>query len=103
MPSSNETLEFIMEKIADAGDVSFRKMMGEYVIYLDAKVVGGIYDNRFLVKKTPSAINLLKDFEEEIPYPGAKKMSSLSDLVFNADSHDIALIVKILKAIRSDL
>lgn len=49
-------------------------MMGEYIIYYRDKVIGGIYDNRFLVKPTPSAHRLMPDAPMELPYKGAKEM-----------------------------
>ena len=55
MASSRQYLEFIMDQLSPLGDVSYRAMMGEYVLYCQGKVVGGIYDNRLLVKQTKAA------------------------------------------------
>ena len=74
MASSKDYLEFIMEQLSAAGDVSYRPMMGEYVIYYRGKVVGGIYDDRFLVKPVDAAKTLMPDAHTEIPYDGAKEM-----------------------------
>lgn len=76
MSSSKEYVEYLMEQlsIATNGNVSLRPMMGEYVVYYKDKVVGGIYDDRFLVKPTESAKALLPDAEPHIPYDGAKAM-----------------------------
>lgn len=59
MASSKEYLNFILEQLSELGDVSFRAMMGEYIIYYHNKVIGGIYDDRFLVKTTKSAVSLI--------------------------------------------
>lgn len=56
------------------GDVTYRAMMGEYIIYYRGKVIGGIYDDRFLVKPTKSAQAMMPDAEMELPYEGAKEM-----------------------------
>ena len=78
MSSTKAYLNFVLEQLAELGDVSVRPMMGEYVLYHAGKVVGGIYDDRLLVKPTPSALQLLRESGKEvaydIPYPGAKKM-----------------------------
>ena len=74
MASSKDYLEFIMEQLSAAGDVSYRAMMGEYVIYYRGKVAGGIYDDRFLVKPVEAARALMPDAHTEIPYEGAKEM-----------------------------
>ena len=61
MASSKEYLDFILEQLSELEDVSYRAMMGEYIIYYDSKVVGGIYDDRFLVKPTISAVEKMPD------------------------------------------
>lgn len=100
MASSREFLDYVMEQISPLGDVSFRPMMGEYVIYYQGRPVGGIYDDRFLIKKTKSAEALAGwdgDFPEtDIPYPGAKAM-----LV--ADPDDREMTCRLIKAAASDL
>ena len=63
-----------MEQLSDLEDVSYRAMMGEYIIYYQGKVIGGIYDNRFLVKPTKSAQAMMPEAEMELPYEGAKEM-----------------------------
>lgn len=80
MASSKEYLEFIMEQLSELDDVSYRAMMGEYVIYFHGKVIGGIYDDRFLVKPTASAKALMPDADMEIPYEGAKEMIQVDDV-----------------------
>ena len=76
MPSSKEYVEYVLAQLSDAGEVSSRAMMGEYVIYYRGKVIGGIYDDRFLVKPTASARRLLPDAELQLPYEGAKEIAS---------------------------
>ena len=80
MASGKEYLDFIMEQLSGSDDVSYRAMMGEYVIYYRGKVVGGIYDDRFLVKPTPSAIAMMPDASHELPYEGAKEMLLVDNL-----------------------
>ena len=80
MASSKEYLDFILEQLSDLEGVSYRPMMGEYVIYYGSKVVGGIYDDRFLVKPTKSAIVKMPDANLELPYEGAKKMLLVDDV-----------------------
>ena len=80
MASGKEYLEFVMEQLSEAENVSYRAMMGEYVIYAQGKVVGGIFDDRFLVKPTPSALRLLPEAPREIPYEGAKEMLLVEDI-----------------------
>ncbi|MBR4356263.1 MAG: hypothetical protein IKP96_06865 [Elusimicrobiaceae bacterium] len=73
MPSSKEYLDFIVEQIPCAQYITYRAMMGEYVLYYRGKVIGGIYDNRFLVKPTKSAQALMPHATRELPYKGAKE------------------------------
>ncbi|MBO4927694.1 MAG: TfoX/Sxy family protein [Clostridiales bacterium] len=80
MASSKEYLEFIMEQLSELTDVSYRTMMSEYIIYFRGKVIGGIYDDRFLVKNTKSAKELMPDADMEIPYEGAKEMIQVDDV-----------------------
>ena len=74
MASSTEYLEFILEQLSELNDITSRAMMGEYIIYYRGKIVGGISDDRFLVKPTKSAVKLMPDAEMELPYEGAKEM-----------------------------
>lgn len=103
MASKKETLDYVLALLGGIGDISSRKMMGEYLIYYKGKVVGGIYDDRFLVKKTPHSILLLPDIEEQQPYEGAKMMFSLSDIVFDEHPEDIALLKQVFEAIYEDI
>ena len=74
MASGKEYLHFILEQLSDLDDVSYRPMMGEYILYYRGKIVGGIYDDRLLVKKTISALELMPAAICEFPYGGAKEM-----------------------------
>ena len=80
MASSKEYLEFIMEQLAGLEDVSWRAMMGEYIIYYRGKIVGGIYDDRFLVKPVEAAKVMMPEAELEQPYEGAKEMLLVDDV-----------------------
>ena len=80
MASSKEYLEFILEQLSGLPDVTYRTMMGEYIIYYGGKVIGGIYDDRFLVKPTKSAKALMPDAGMELPYDGAKEMLLVDDV-----------------------
>ncbi len=79
MASSKEYLKFVLDKLSCLSDISYRPMMGEYIIYYKGKVIGGIYDDRFLVKPTKSAEALMPDAQSEIPYEGAKAMLLLEE------------------------
>ncbi len=74
MASTKEYLHFILEQISELDDVSYRPMMGEFILYYHGKIVGGIYDDRLLVKKTRAALELLPAASCEFPYEGAKEM-----------------------------
>ena len=74
MASSKEYLDFILGQLSGLEDVTFRKMMGEYLIYYQGKLVGGIYDDRFLVKPTEAALKMMPDAHRELPYEGAQEM-----------------------------
>ena len=74
MASSKAYLHFILEQLSDLDDISYRPMMGEFILYYHGKIVGGIYDDRLLVKKTGSALELMPAAICELPYEGAKEM-----------------------------
>lgn len=84
MASSKEYLTFILEQLSDLEGISYRAMMGEYIIYYREKIVGGIYDDRLLVKPVKSAVSLMPNAIYELPYDGAKEML----LVNNVDNKD---------------
>ena len=74
MASSKEYLDFILEQLSELDGISCRAMMGEYILYCQGRIVGGIYDDRFLVKQTRASLSLLPDTPRELPYEGAKEM-----------------------------
>ena len=84
MASSKEYLEFILDQLSGLDEISHRAMMGEYIIYYRGKIVGGIYDDRFLVKPTKSAKEMMPEADLEVPYEGAKEML----LVDNVENRD---------------
>ena len=74
MASSKDYLEYILEQLPDLEDITYRAMMGEYIIYYRGKIIGGIYDDRFLVKPVKAAKEIMPDAKMELPYEGAKEM-----------------------------
>ena len=84
MASSKEYLEFILEQLSGLEDITSRAMMGEYIIYYKGRIVGGIYDDRLLVKQTAAAERLMPNAPRELPYEGGKPML----LVENVDDSD---------------
>lgn len=84
MASHQEYLHFILDQLSDLEDIDYRAMMGEYIIYYRGKIVGGIYDDRLLVKPIKSAIEYMPTAKYEVPYDGVKEMV----LVENVDNKD---------------
>lgn len=80
MASSKEYLEYVLEQLSSLDDITYKAMMGEYIIYYQGKIVGGIYDDRFLVKPTKSAMTMMPEASLELPYEGAKEMSLVDDI-----------------------
>ena len=80
MASSKEYLNFILEQLSELEGITYRAMMGEYIIYYRGKIVGGIYDNRLLVKPVKSAVSLMPNAAYELPYEGAKEMLLVNDI-----------------------
>ncbi len=80
MASSKEYLDYVLEQLSETDDISHRAMMGEYIIYYRGKVVGGIYDDRFLVKNIKAAADMMPDADLELPYDGAKEMLLVEDI-----------------------
>lgn len=96
MASSKDYLDYILEQLSDLDGVTHRAMMGEYIIYYEGKVIGGIYDNRFLVKPVNAAKKLMPDAPYELPYEGAKEM-----LLADADNRE--LLNELIPAIADEL
>lgn len=80
MGSSKEYLEYVLDQLSDLDDISYLAMMGEYIIYYRGKIVGGIYDDRFLIKPVKSAMEMMPDADKELPYEGAKEMLLIEDM-----------------------
>ena len=74
MASTGTYLEYILEQFSALEEITYRPMMGEYILYHRGKVFGGIYDDRLLVKPVPSAMRMMPGAPRELPYPGAKEM-----------------------------
>ena len=74
MASTKSYLEYVLDLLSDLDGISYRAMMGEYVLYYHGRVFGGIYDDRFLVKPVKSAGAMLPDAKRELPYDGAREM-----------------------------
>ena len=84
MASTKDYADFILEQLSGLDEITARKMMGEYILYFRDKIIGGVYDNRFLVKPTKSAQEKMPDAPLELPYEGAKPML----LVDNVENRD---------------
>ena len=97
MASRKEYLDFILEQVSELEEITYRAMMGEYIIYYRGKIVGGIYDDRLLVKPVKSAISLMPDANYELPYEGAKEMLLVNDV----DSKDF--LTRLFNAMYNDL
>ena len=97
MASHKEYLDFILEQISELEEITYRAMMGEYIIYYRGKIVGGIYDDRLLVKPVKSAISFMPDANYELPYEGAKEMLLVNDV----DNKDF--LTRLFNAMYNDL
>ena len=97
MASKKEYLDYISEQLSLAEEISSRQMMGEYMIYCKGKVIGGIYDDRFLIKPTKSAKELMPNAAYELPYEGAKEML----LVDNTDDREF--LARLVTAVADEL
>ena len=92
MASSTDYLEYILELLKEVNGITYKKMMGEFLLYKDGILFGGVYDNRFLIKKTKSLES--SGLKEQIPYPSAKAML----LVDNEDPDEIKeLVYKVIQ------
>ena len=100
MASTKEFLDFVLEQLSELEGVSTRAMMGEYVLYCRGKVIGGIYDDRLLLKPTPAALRIWAEegleAEYDLPYPGAKEL-------LGAPVDERALLVRVAAAITDEL
>ena len=80
MASSKEYLDFVLEQLSELDEITHKAMMGEYILYYRGKIIGGIYDDRFLVKPTKSVIAMMPDASMELPYEEAKEMLLVDDI-----------------------
>ena len=97
MATSNDSLEFILEQLSGVEGITHRKMMGEYILYLNGRIAAYLCDDRLLVKPVPVAVNMMPEAVYEPPYPGAKEML----LAENAD--DPAFLKALFEAIYPEL
>ena len=97
MASTKEYLDFVLEQLSELDGITSRAMMGEYVLYHQGKVFGGIYDNRFLVKPTKSASALMPQAQSELPYEGAKPMLLVDNI------EDKAFLKKLIETMSTEL
>ena len=97
MPSTKEYLNFILEQLSDLSEIAYKAMMGEFLIYYRGKLVGGIYDDRLLIKPVKSAVSYMPQAEYSLPYEGAKEML----LVDNVD--DKVYLTGLFEAMYDDL
>ncbi len=97
MASSKEYLDFILEQLSGLEEITYRAMMGEYILYYQGKIIGGIYDDRLLVKPVKSAAALMPDATFELPYEGAKEMLLVDDI----DNRDF--LAKLFNAMYDEL
>ena len=97
MASSRSYLDFILDQLSELDEITWRKMMGEYILYYRGKIVGGIYDDRFLVKPVKSAVAMMPNAVMERPYEGAREML----LVDNVENRDF--LKELLEAIFNEL
>ena len=97
MASSEGYLDFILDQLSELDEITWRKMMGEYILYYQGKIVGGIYDDRFLVKPVKSAVAMMPNAAMERPYEGAREML----LVDNVENRDF--LKELLEAMLNEL
>ena len=97
MSSTKVYLDFILEQLSETEGVTCRAMMGEYILYCQGRVLGGVYDDRFLVKPTKSALAMLPDAPRELPYAGAKEMLLVEEV------EDRAFLKALLEAMVPEL
>lgn len=95
MASSEEYLNPVLGMLSDVEGISHRKMMGEYLIYLDGKVIGGIYDDEFLLKADDRLSVLLPDADKRYPYEGAKAMMVIVSI------EDPSAVSELIESLRS--
>lgn len=98
MATSKEFHDYIVETLRRIGDVSTRKMMGEYLIYYQNKLVGNICDNCLFLKPTESVLRFMPDADRTYPYEGSKTL-----MVVVNDVENTELMTEVLKAMYQEL
>ena len=99
MPSSEKFRDYVLAQFKGELRVTTRKMMGEYILYADGKIFGGIYDDRLLVKPVPAAVAMLPGAKKQLPYDGAKPMLRVTDEQIEDDE----FLAKLLDAMLPEL
>ena len=99
MPSSEKFRDHVLQQFKGELRVTTRKMVGEYILYADGKIFGGIYDDRLLVKPVPAALAMLPAAKKQLPYEGAKPMFRVT----NEQIEDNGLLVHLLDAVLPEL
>ena len=97
MASSREYLEYVLDQLSELEEVTYRMMMGEYIIYYRGKIIGGVYDDRFLIKPTRAAEELLPEAERQLPYEGGREMLAVEDL------NDRAFLADLIRTVYEQL
>lgn len=92
MASDLSFVEYVRDQMHGAGAVTFKKMFGEYAIYIDEKVVALVCDNQLFVKPTGAGRAMLGSFTEAPPYPGAKP-----HLLITEQLEDQQLVVELMR------
>ena len=96
MASTKSYLEYVLDLLSELDGISYRAMMGEYVLYYQGRVFGGIYDDRYLIKPVKAAVSMLPEAEHEIPYNGAKELILV-------DTEDRAFLKELIEAMYPEL
>ena len=97
MASSKEYLDYLLEQLSDLEEVTYRPMMGEYILYYRGRIIGGIYDDRLLVKPVKSAVSMMPHGVYEVPYEGAKEM------LLAEDADDREFLAELFRAMYEEL
>lgn len=97
MATNKEYLTFVLEQLSEISDITYRQMMGEYIIYQNGKIAAYICDNRLLVKPVPSAEAMLPGAPHEPPYDSAK------DMILVEQVEDKQFLTKLFNAMYDEL
>lgn len=97
MASTKECLNYILEQLSELDEITYRSMVGEYIIYYRKKIIGGIYDDRLLVKPVQAAKDLMSEASYELPYEGANKMLLVQDI------NDKCFLRNLFEAVHAEL